>query len=363
MAERKNGYIEIPQAIDPHVHDRGFSESHKGTPESETIAALAGGYAAILSMPNNNPPIVDYDSLKQKLFTAKISAHTFYGAFLAGVKGNQEMLTEAEKSACGLKVYLDNTTGSLFVRDLNELKKHFQSWPGEKPICVHAEELSLSTAIGLAAVYGKPLHVCHVSRESEISLIKDAKERGLPITCEVTPHHLFLTEDDLPYLGNFGLVKPELATCTDQKALWDNIDNGVIDCIASDHAPHTTHEKQSDNPPYGIPGLETTLPLMLGAVEEGRLSLEKLIDLVSTNPRKIFHIPNLGRGTYAVVDLNDKYYLNNSDLKTQAGWSPYTAHKLTGRIREVYLNGELVYKDGEVLPRYHKSSLVLFQNN
>ena len=157
---------------------------------------------------------------------------------------------------------------------------------------MHAEGQSVAVGIGLAAAYGRPVHFCHISRRDEIELIAAAKLAGLPVTCEVTPHHLFLTEADARRLGPLGDMRPRLATRDDQDALWQHIASGVVDCIATDHAPHTLAEKASDSPPPGVAGLETSLPLMLTAVRQGRLTLARLVELMATNPRRVFGLPD-----------------------------------------------------------------------
>ncbi len=335
-------------AINPHVHLRDFEESHKEDLDSGTRAAIAGGYTTVLDMPNNRPPISDEPTLREKLRRAGEAVHCQYGAYLVGIAGNAEQAAAAAHLSAGLKIYLDNTHGALFVRRLDVLKDHFRLWPAEKPILVHAEDTSVPLAIGLAATYGKRLHLCHISLAREIEYIRDAKEAGLPVTCEVTPHHLFLTERDADALGTLGYMKPELKPASDVQALWDNLD--VIDCIADDHAPHTLAEKHGANPPPGVPGLETTLPLMLNAVREGRLSMERLIEMTATAPSRIFSIP-LSEDTYALIDdLDQPYTLDVKTLQTKVGWSPFEGHPLAGRVREVVVRGQVVFKDGEFLP-------------
>jgi len=170
----------------------------------------------------------------------------------------------------------------------------------------------------------------------------------LSITCEVTCHHLFLTENDQKTLGSFGIMRPPLATKTDQEALWTGITDGTVDTIASDHAPHTKEEKANTPPPNGVPGLETTLPLLLTAISEGRLTVDKLIQLTNTNPRKIFNIPQQF-DSVVEVDPTRNYTLDARRLFTKCAWTPFEGKKVTGKIKRVVLNGKVVCKDGEVL--------------
>jgi carbamoyl-phosphate synthase/aspartate carbamoyltransferase/dihydroorotase len=163
--------------------------------------------------------------------------------------------------------------------DMTLWRPHFEKFPKEYPIVVHSESRSMAAAILFSAIYDRPVHIAHISLKEEILLIKAAKERGIKVTCEVCPHHLFLTRDDIPAISHGhpgrGEVRPRLATKEDVEALWANMDS--IDCFATDHAPHTLAEKDDGNPPPGFPGLETMLPLLLTAVSEGRLTVEDIL--------------------------------------------------------------------------------------
>jgi carbamoyl-phosphate synthase/aspartate carbamoyltransferase/dihydroorotase len=225
--------------------------------------------------------------------------------------------------------------------------EHFKHWPRERVMAAHAEQKTLAAYLLLGELFQRPVHICHVSRKEEILLIRKAKQRGIQVTCEVAPHHLFLTEEDADVMGRgWSEVRPVLNSPMDQQALWDNLD--VIDVIATDHAPHTPEEKSSENPPPGFPGLETMLPLLLTAVQEGRLSLDNLIEKTSTNPRKIFRIPEQ-KETWLEIDQEHKYILNSKDLFTKCGWTPFDGYPVQGYLRRVVLRGETVYRDGEIL--------------
>jgi carbamoyl-phosphate synthase/aspartate carbamoyltransferase/dihydroorotase len=184
-----------------------------------------------------------------------------------------------------------------------------------------------------------------VSSAREIAYLTAAKQEGLPISIGVCPHHLWLTRDDLPRLGAFGLMKPELETIADRDALWHAVQTGIVDVIESDHAPHLVSEKESEKPPFGVPGLETTLPLMLTAVHEGRLTLEQMIPLISDNPRRLFGL-TCPPETYTVIELGTNHVLERSMLYTQCGWSPFEGMRLYGKVRETVIRGVRVY-DGE----------------
>ena len=277
--------IKLPGLIDPHVHFREPGQTHKEDWDTGTSAALAGGFTMVLAMPNTKPPIFDAETLDIALNAAKQKARCDYAQFLGAGPDNAEIVPSLAHKAAGLKMYLNSTFGELRLNDMTLWKPHFEKYPKQYPIVVHAESRSMAAAILFAAIYDRPIHIAHVSLKEEILLIKAAKEKGIKVTCEVTPHHLFLSKDSPPpvlrtsspksngFGGGLGggrlEVRPRLATQEDVDALWQNMD--VIDCFATDHAPHTLEEKDSENPPPGFPGLETALPLLLTAVHDGRI--------------------------------------------------------------------------------------------
>jgi carbamoyl-phosphate synthase/aspartate carbamoyltransferase/dihydroorotase len=295
-------------------------------------------------MPNTNPPILDKDVLGSALDLAEKKAHCDFGVYLGGAEDNaQEVAALAEKAA-GLKLYLNNTYGPLLLEDLSSWIRHIECWPSSWPLAAHAEGKTMAALLTLVHLYNRPVHICHVSRKDEITLIRKAKAIGVQVTCEVTPHHLFLNEKDLS--GGRATVSPPLASAEDQQALWDNLD--VIDCIACDHAPHTPEEKDSGTPPPGFPGLETTLPLLLSAVHEGRLEIEDIVKKMYTNPKQIFSIPDQ-KDTWVEVDEDHSYEIRGSDQFTKAGWTPFEGRLVKGLVRQVTIRGKTGYQDGEVL--------------
>ncbi len=339
------GTLKLPGLIDIHVHVRDPGGTHKEDFATGTAAALAGGVVAVLDMPNNRPPTVDEETLRHKAELASQKAHCDFGFYLGATVGNAGQ-TSASRGVAGLKIYLDETYGPLRVRELSALIAHFKHWPKDRAIAVHAEGLSIAMVIGLVQLYERPAHICHVSRKAEIELVKQAKEQKAKITCEVTPHHLFLTEDDAQELGSFGQMKPSLGGQKDRDALWANL--ASIDAIASDHAPHTREEKRGKNPPPGVPGLETMLPLLLNAVAEGRLSVERVVDLTHYGPARIMGLQPTEEA-HVEVDPNAGYVLQGAQLFTKCGWTPFEGMRVRGRIREVYLRGLKAYEDGEVV--------------
>jgi len=346
--------IKLPGLIDPHVHVREPGQTHKEDWDTATQAALAGGVTMILAMPNTTPPIFDASTLGLALGAAKQKARCDYAQFLGAGPDNAEIVASLAPRAAGLKMYLDSTFGELRLDDMTLWMPHFENYPKEYPIVLHSESRTMAAGILFADLYDRPVHIAHVSLKEEILLIKAAKQRGIKVTCEVCPHHLFLTADSpLPEEEGPGVrgngrheVRPRLATQDDVDALWANLD--VIDCFATDHAPHTIEEKDSDNPPPGFPGLETILPLLLTAVSEGRLTINHVLEKMHTNPRKIFHLPEPGE-TWIEVDENAEYEIKASEQFTRCGWTPFEGWKVKGKVRKVVLRGKVAFEDGKVL--------------
>ncbi len=338
--------IRLPGLIDPHVHLREPGATHKEDFASGTAAALAGGFTTVLAMPNTQPPLTDETSLALAEQAAAAKAVCDVGIFLGAGEINADTAAGLAARTCGLKIYLDQTYGPLRLRDLGALRMHLERWPASHPLCVHAEGQSLAAVLYLAELAGRPVHICHVSRQDEILLIRAAKERGQAVTCEVTPQHLFLCEDDIEAIGpGRSEVRPRLATAADRRALWENLE--VIDCFATDHAPHTLAEKDGDDPPPGFPGLETALGLLLDAVQDGRLTLDGLVARMHDNPRSIFGIPPQV-DTYIEVEEQD-WRVSAADLHSRCGWTPFEGRTLHGRVRRVVLRDATVFEDGEVL--------------
>ncbi len=340
--------IRLPGLIDPHVHLREPGATHKEDWDTGTCAALAGGFTLVLAMPNTKPPIFDAQTLELTLKAAREKARCDYAQYLGAGPDNAEIAASLADKAAALKMYLDMTFGQLRLDDMSLWQPHFEKYPRRYPIVVHSESRSMAAAILFAAIYDRPVHIAHISLREEVLLIKAARERGLKVTCEVSPHHLFLSQDSFPQGQKSGRteVRPALATQKDVQALWENLD--VIDCFATDHAPHTLQEKDSDNPPPGFPGLETALPLLLTAVQEGRLSLDDLVRRMVTNPQRIFQLPSQPE-TWIEVDEKDDYEIRAADQFTRCGWTPFEGWKVKGRIRTVTLRGRTAFQDGKVL--------------
>ena len=398
--------ITLPGLIDPHVHLRTPGQSHKEDFYTGTSAALAGGYTTIIDMPNNKIPITTLERLEEKKATAKKQTVCDIGFHFGSLGDNLAEFSAKGRSssgrktvedlAIGLKLYLNETTGN-FLIDKQTLAKIFNAWNGG-PILLHAEDDAVSEVINLVEKTKKPAHFCHISTAKDLQQIIAAKEKNLPISCGVTPHHLFLTEHDTEVLGPYGRMKPPLRKQSDVAFLWKHID--AIDIVESDHAPHTKEEKegvmsmagdaskglprsasafaspprrtrlagepwekraagpaetkksQQDRPaiPFGVPGLETTLPLLLTAVSEKRLTMADVIRLCHTGPTQCFHV-SIHHNTVVKVDLNQAYTIENKNLHTKCGWSPFAGWKVKGKVTKVFMRGKKVFENGQILAK------------
>ncbi|XP_014278471.1 multifunctional protein r [Halyomorpha halys] len=340
--------IRLPGLIDVHVHTREPGAVYKEDFASCTAAALSGGFTLICAMPNTVPACVNKETFALVKELASKKAHCDYAIFLGATEDNHSYIPELAPQAAGLKMYLNETFNTLRLPDLSFWIKHFDNWPQKYPLCVHAEGQTTAAVLLLASLHNRPIHVCHVARKEEIQIIRAAKEKGLPVTCEVCPHHLFLTGDiAMRELGpNRSQVRPVLCSEEDRQALWNNLD--IIDCFATDHAPHTVEEKSSDNAPPGFPGLETILPLLLTAVNEGKLTIEDLIDKMHRNPRRIFSLPEQPN-TYIEVDMDMDWTIPDCPPFSKARWTPFAGERVKGSVHRVVLRGEVAYVEGKVL--------------
>lgn len=332
--------------MDPHTHLRDLAWSNKASFASETAAALAGGYTLVCDMPNTPPATINPAALRAKLLSIAAQAYCDYGVYYGAAQhDNWHSYAEIAGQVCGLKLYNNQTTGDLLLEKQSIRAQHYAHWHYRQPIAVHAEGATVLDILALVREYRRPTHFCHISSADEIHSLRAAKAEGLPISIGVCPHHLYLTEDDLPRLGAFGLMKPELKTRADQAALWEAVRDGLVDVIESDHAPHTLHEKQSPQAYYGVPGLETTLPLMCLALHEKRLTEAQLLELLALAPRRLWAVP-ADADTYTLVDLDASYLIEGQNLRGACGWTPFEGMRVYGRVREVWIRGQQVY-DGE----------------
>ncbi len=383
--------LRLPGLVDAHVHLREPGYTHKEDLHSGTCAALAGGVTTVLDMPNTVPPTSTPTRLQEKARLTRAKAVCDVALFVGATVADADAYLPVAARACGLKIYVNETFGGLRIEELGLLHRLFRTWAARAdelggwrisahapasclgPIAVHAEELMLPVCLTLSHLYDLPLHIVHVSRRSEIELIRTAKEKGIPVTCEAAPHHLFLSEEDFKRGGPRFDMRPKLATLDDVAALWENLE--VIDIFATDHAPHTMSEKgiagdaahprddgeSGAGPQPGVPGVETMLPLLLTAVDAGRLALQDVLLRCVENPRRIYGLPEQPQ-TWVEVETNTAYELNDRQMRTRCGWTPFAGQRVVGRVTKVVLRGAPVF-DGERVLAAPGSGRVLFQDN
>ena len=336
----------FPGFIDVHVHLREPGAIHKENFLVGSKAAIRGGFTYIIDMPNNPISTVTPERLEEKILLSKKAVCSV--GFHYGTDGkNIDTFSHvwSKSSVFGLKIYCNHTTGDLLVENKDVLEKIFDAWNSEKPILVHAEKETLNHVLELAKKYKRRLHVCHVSRKVEVDMIHSAKNTNQWVSAGVTPHHLFLTDKDREHLGNLALMKPELGNQMDQDALWEGIGDGTIDLVETDHAPHTLSEKQSEKPPFGVPGLETAVGLLFKAVHEKKLTEGKIVELLYKNPQRLFHLPE-ELNTYIELDPQKSYRVENKDLVTKCGWSPFENWELFGKIETVVFKNKSILNSG-----------------
>jgi carbamoyl-phosphate synthase/aspartate carbamoyltransferase/dihydroorotase len=339
--------ITLPGLVDVHTHLRVPGGEHKEDFDSGTAAAIAGGITTVLAMPNTTPPLATAAVLQETRVIAASTVRCQVGLFAGASPSQLDHLADCAPYAIGLKVYLNDTYGPLRVDDLSDLRRCFKEWPRDKLIAMHAEQQSVAVGIALAQIYERPVHFCHISRRQEIELIADAKMAGIPVTCEIAPHHLFLSKQDTARLGPLADMRPVLAPPDDVASLWEHLAD-TVDCIATDHAPHTLQEKRGENPPPGVPGLETSLPLMLTAVHDNRLTMKQLTTLMADNPRRIYSLKETPQ-TWVVVDVDASHEFPEGGWQTKCDWSPFSGMPVRGKIRKVVFGGKTVFSDGHVL--------------
>ncbi|XP_051501026.1 CAD protein-like isoform X2 [Myxocyprinus asiaticus] len=338
--------IRLPGLIDVHVHLREPGATHKEDFSSGTAAALAGGITMVCVMPNTNPAIIDPSSLAMAQKLAKAGCRCDYALFVGASSENATRLPSVASSTAGLKMYLNETFSTLKMDNVSQWMEHFEKWPKHLPIVAHAEKQTVAAILMVAQLYQRSVHICHVAKKEEIQIIRAAKQQGIQVTCEVAPHHLFLCEDNVPTIGEGkAQVRPMLGTREDMEALWENLD--IIDCFATDHAPHSLEEKNSEKPPPGYPGLETMLPLLLTAVSDGRLTIDDIIKRLYENPSRIFSLPPQ-EDTYVEVDLEQEWTIPKHMQFTKSKWTPFEGMKVKGKVMRVVLRGEVAYIDGQV---------------
>ena len=339
--------MRLPSLIDVHVHARVPGGTHKEDWDTCTAAALAGGISQVLAMPNTRPPVIDGAALERAHALGNARARCDHGHYLGATADNAAAAAAAAPRAVGLKLYLCHTHGPLLLSERSGWLAHFEQWPEDRPIAVHAEADTLAAVLELARRTERHIHVCHLPSWADLRQIIDARERGQRVTCEVAPHHLLLSTDDFERLGPGRCeVRPRLRPPEDPAELWAHLD--AIDCIATAHAPHLLSEKDGPTPPPGFPTLEQSLGLMLTSVHDGRLDLARLVEMMATTPRRLFGIAEPPR-SWVEVDLDAEWVVPERPRFSRAGWTPFAGHRLRGRIERVIFRGAVAVEGGRVL--------------
>jgi len=349
IIDAKNNFV-MPGLIDAHVHFREPGLTHKEDFLTGSMASAKGGITTFLDMPNTIPPTTTSEALVEKRKLAAKSVVN-YGLIFGATNDNFQEIKKA-KNIAAVKLYMDYTTGNLKVDDYEFISDLFKA---SKLTVLHAEGENVKTAVEALqkAKTKNRIHFAHVSSKKELGYAKNNKMKK-QITVEVAPHHLFMNENDLQHLGAFAEMKPGLKTENDQKALWEGIKNGMVDTIATDHAPHLIEEKEQGNYPFGVPGVETMLPLLMDAFNSGRITIPEIMKLCCENPANIFKIKNKGflkegyDADLVIVDLNKRQAVRNDDLLTKCKWSPYEGKILKGWPVTTIVNGNVVYDGGEI---------------
>lgn len=370
-----DGLTALPGLIDPHVHFRTPGMEYKEDWRTAAKAAIAGGYTTVFDMPNTIPPTITRTRLQDKkaIIDAQlkeIGIPLHYQLFFGADKDHLNEIPLVKDDAIGIKVFMGCSTGNLVIDDDDSLHRVFKiAADNQMIVAVHAEDEHLmreqkahyqgatdyathslirnvevaahavKKAIELTRLYGTRLYILHVSSSDEIALIKQAKADNLPVFAETTPHHLFLNTSAYTDLGGKAVVNPPLRATQHQTALLTAIADGIIDTIGSDHAPHTLAEKDRvyGECPSGMPGIETTLALLLNAYQQNRLSLDHIISLTSARAKEIFHLPT--NQDLVLVDLNKKAAVSTDRLHTKCKWSPFAGCQLTGWPRYTIVDG------------------------
>lgn len=380
----------IPGMIDDQVHFREPGLTYKGDIASESRAAVAGGITSFIEMPNTNPQTVTIDLLEEKFAIAAENSMANYSFMFGGTNDNlEEILKVNPKTVAGLKLFLGSSTGNMLVDNEQVLEKIFSSTP--LLIAVHCEDeetiknnlakykeeygddipmkfhhlirseeacyISSSKAIELAKKTGARLHVFHLSTAKEMSLFTNkipVEEKK--ITAEVCIHHLWFTNEDYAKKGTLIKWNPAVKTQADKDALWEALNDGRIDVIATDHAPHTLEEKKNPytSAPSGGPLVQHAVVTLFEAFHQGKISVEKIVEKMAHNPAKIFKIEKRGFikvGYYAdvvIVDAGLPWSVKKENILYKCGWSPFEGFTFKSRITHTFVNGEMVYNNFKV---------------
>jgi len=380
------GLILLPGVIDAHVHFREPGLIEKADMHSESMAAVAGGVTTVLEMPNTNPTTTSKDALEEKHRLAKENMVCNYGFFLGLTNNNfSEIANINPKDYCGLKLFLGSSTGNMLVDNQNILEEIFSK--SKRIISAHCEDekiikentahykalyegkqtpanihslirtseacfKSTAFAIELAKKHNTKLHIAHISTKEELELLSAGKIENKNITAEVSPNHLWFSEEDFEKYGNLIKCNPSIKTIEDRNALRKALNEDKIDIIATDHAPHKVEEKQKHyfQAPSGIPSIQHSLLMMLELVNQGVLTIEKLVEKMSHNPAILFDIKDRGfiRENYfadfILIDSNQKTTISKENIYYKCKWSPLENHTFNNKLISTYINGKKVFE-------------------
>ena len=370
----------LPGAIDPHVHFREPGQPEKEDLESGSRAAASGGITSFLDMPNNIPNATNRPTLEAKIASAANKAVTHHGFFIGATKNNVQDLQSIEgmDGVCGIKVFMGSSTGDLLVHEQKDLENIFANtsgviathaedenrlrsrWPeyeNRTDIAAHAEYrdvecafLATKRAADLAKDYSHRLHIVHLTSKVEADWLTTNK--GELITTEVCTQHLTFDENDVEERGVRALMNPPIRYTEDRESLWKRLKDGTIDCVVTDHAPHTLQAKSVGFPkaPAGMPGVETSLPLMLTHAMKGKCSVSEVVKWMCEGPAKVYGIKNKGSlikgydGDLTLVDLETVRTISDADTWTKVGWTPYDGMQLTGWPMYTIVDGKIVHR-------------------
>ena len=390
----------LPGLIDVHVHLRDEGKAYKEDFYSGTAAAAAGGMTTVLDMPNNAPVTMSAETLKNRMRIAERKVLVNVGFYSEFPKKLDEIKDIVSQGAMAFKLFMACQIGGLNIDDDEALQDAFKR-VGDLgvPVAVHAEDKALLMAnqaemeqaqrydaaafpeahserveakaverlLNISAKLNVRLHFCHVTTEKGLNAVVEAKKSGRAVTCEVTPNHLLLSSADVERYGQLVIMMPPLRSESNVEALWKGITNGWIDIIGSDHAPHALKEKSASSVwdvKVGVPGLETTLPLLLTNVRKNRLSLERVVQLLSEKPAEIFNLKDRGRleqgrkADLVVIDFNRKFKIDASKFHSKAKYSPYDGWEVQGRPVKTFVNGRLIMDEQEIVAKAGSGEII-----
>ncbi len=374
----------LPGVIDSQVHFREPGLEHKEDLETGSRSAVAGGVTTVFEMPNTKPLTTTAETLADKVRRARHRMFCDFAFYVGGTRENIADIPQLEKleASAGIKIFMGSSTGDLLVDDEVSLDKIIAKI--SRRAAFHAEDearlkarmnvrragdpsshpewrdeeaalIATKRLVGLAEKHGRRVHVLHISTAAEMAYLAAHKQFA---SVEVTPHHLTLVAPDCyERLGTYVQMNPPVRDERHRAAIWHALQNGVVDVLGSDHAPHTREEKDHPYPDShsGMTGVQTLVPIMLDHVNAGRLSLERLVDLTSHGPQRLFNIRAKGRiavgydADFTIVDMKRRETITNSWIESRVGWTPYDGVKVTGWPVGTFVRGHKVMWDGEIL--------------